>query len=124
LAIKQALPALLEQHLAIAETGDAAIATTALRLRAQIALKQGELGAAREALERALLHATPNGVLAAHVHLRLAKLCEHKLKDLEQALLHAEHTVQAEGPVRHHHRECRLQKKRAQKLGRTKDSSC
>lgn len=78
--------------------GRAEVTVDALMMVASLERLRGELGAQRVALEQALEAAGYVGALAAPVHLALAKLCEHKLRDLPRALRHAELAAEAEGP--------------------------
>ncbi|MFT3712845.1 MAG: ribonuclease H-like domain-containing protein [Archangium sp.] len=66
---------------ALGETAGAAAS-----LEAEVHRRQGRFAEAVEALQRALAHANDK----AELHLRLAKLYEHRLRDLEAARHHAE----------------------------------
>ena len=81
----------------IAVLGSADVVVRARWLVARIELRRHNYGAAMVALKEALPHARRDGNAIAHLHLGLAKLFEHRLHDLSQALLHAEHTADAEG---------------------------
>ena len=47
----------------------------------------------------------------ARFHLALAKLYEHKIKDFELALLHAQRTTEVEGAADRDHRVARVMRK-------------
>lgn len=90
-----------------AARGGGTVATTidALLLRARVARRAKEPQLELEALSEALHHVLPDDARTplagmelrrAQVHLELAKLHEHRLKDLERALLHARQTSPAE----------------------------
>ena len=55
----------------------------------------------------------PDALLASQLHLALAKLCEHQLGRLQEALTHAAHSGLAEGDEASLHRRARLERKRS-----------
>jgi hypothetical protein len=81
---------------AAAGGGGRALTVEALMLEAQLARKQDDLDAEEGAFHEALAEAAGDVGLAAVVHLALAKLCEHRRKDLYRALDHASRTFPAE----------------------------
>jgi uncharacterized protein len=89
--------------------GGGSIAVGALELEARLARKSGDPHGAAAALERAL--AVAQGVRAAELHLRLAKLYEHQLKDPARALAHALHCAAAEEPAANVRRLARLERR-------------
>lgn len=72
------------------------IAFDALVLTAQLARRNRDPQASAQALHRALQTAS-DSVAVSRIHLALAKLYEHALKDLPSAHRHALHTAEAEG---------------------------
>jgi uncharacterized protein YprB with RNaseH-like and TPR domain len=81
---------------AVEGTGSDNVAVDALVLTARLARGQGDHQAQAQALHRAL-SAGPDQEAAAAIHLALAKLYEHKLKDFRRALEHAQQAAEAEG---------------------------
>jgi uncharacterized protein YprB with RNaseH-like and TPR domain len=71
-------------------------AVAGLRLAAETLRRRGEFAHAATLLEQALGEAGSDPVEAATIHLRLSKLYEHKLADLDRALTHAQGTPPAE----------------------------
>jgi uncharacterized protein YprB with RNaseH-like and TPR domain len=90
--------------------GDRAVTVEAYLLAARVARRTKEVDAEEEALLRAVEAASVHAVeaLAAEAHLALAKLYEHKKKNLERALAHAAQTVPAETEDESRHRVARL----------------
>jgi uncharacterized protein YprB with RNaseH-like and TPR domain len=84
----------------------------ALAAVADLERHAGNFPAAVTALEGALA-AGACGRQEALLHLALAKLWEHELKDLERALEHAQHTRRAEGRAEQEHRCARLRRRLA-----------
>jgi uncharacterized protein YprB with RNaseH-like and TPR domain len=84
---------------AAAEHPSGRFAVAGLRLAAATLRRQGEHVRAATLLERALAEAPPGCADVPLIRLELAKLYEHKLRDLERALLHAAATVPAEDGV-------------------------
>jgi uncharacterized protein YprB with RNaseH-like and TPR domain len=80
------------------------VAEEALSLEAELRRRRGEY---REAVD-ALLKALPRAKAPAPLHLRLAKLYEHRLKDVEKARAHAELCGPAEAASVHARRRQRL----------------
>jgi len=80
------------------------VASEAWSLHAEVRRRRGEY---REAVD-ALLHALERAETPAPLHLRLAKLYEHRLRDLEAARRHASLCESAEEPERHAARHARL----------------
>lgn len=78
------------------EAGEPGMAAEAELLRGRWAKRRGDVSLAEACFERAIALGADDTV-AASAHLALAKLCEHQLRDLERALLHAERAVEAEG---------------------------
>lgn len=76
-------------------------------LCAKLLRQGGNVQGALEALHRALEH--PHAAGHAHVHLALAKMYEHQVRDVSRALQHAAHTAHAEGRAAHEKRLTRLQ---------------
>jgi uncharacterized protein len=94
-------------HAAVESDVRGELAAHALYLVGELKLRQGELHAAIEAFERALL-ASSSAFDRARAHLALAKLHEHKTKQPERALSHAEQTGAFEGEEASERRSARL----------------
>ncbi|MCP3142355.1 ribonuclease H-like domain-containing protein [Pyxidicoccus xibeiensis] len=91
-----------------AAAGDrGAVGVEALALASRLARKVGDPDAAAGHLHQALTSA--KGFQAATLHLELAKLYEHRLKDLPKALHHAKLSAAAELPADHQRRVLRLE---------------
>ncbi|QSQ15654.1 ribonuclease H-like domain-containing protein [Myxococcus landrumensis] len=90
-----------------ATRGSGAVGMEAHALASRLARMAGEPQAAAEHLHQALLSA--RGVQAATLHLELAKLYEHSLKDLAGALRHARLAAAAEAPEDHQRRLLRIE---------------
>lgn len=88
--------------------GPPEVTAKAHELAARIEILRGELWPALIRLERALELAHGEALLKSSLHLRLAKLFEHRAKDLERAEEHARFTLLAEGDVLHEKRNARL----------------
>ena len=101
---------------AVEGTGSDNLAVDALLLTAKLARQQGDCTAEARSLHRAL-DAGPDDEVAAVVHLALAKLYEHKLKDYQRALEHARHAVEAEGDEGNQKRLGRIERKAARQSG-------
>jgi len=99
-----------DKALAFARAAGHDLGVRALTVVADLERRAGYIDAAVMALERALATGV-HGREAAGIHLTLAKLSEHKLKDLERALGHARHTLRAEGREKHAHRLARLRRR-------------
>jgi uncharacterized protein len=97
--------------LAGADKGSGALAAQALLLAAKLRGREGAHAEAAELLERALCEAPAEGELAATAHLQLAKLYEHRLGDLERALVHAGATAPCVGREAEAHRVTRLRRR-------------
>ncbi len=82
----------------------ASVIEAASALEAELRRKNAEWSQAVEALHRAVA----NSKEAARHHLRLAKIYEHRMRDYEQARLHAELCAAAEGPESHARRRARI----------------
>lgn len=80
------------------------VASEAWSLHAELLRRRGEFGAAVRALHRALEHAREPAAL----HLKLAKLYEHRLRDYAAARFHAERCGTAEPVALHASRSARL----------------
>lgn len=93
----------------IARASEGPVAEEALLLEAELRRRRGEYREAAEALLRAL----PGAKSPAPLHLRLAKLYEHRLGDLEQAREHAARCGPAEPASVHARRQARLTSKQA-----------
>ncbi len=81
------------------------VASEAWSLHAEVRRRRGEWREAAEALHRALERAQA----PAELHLKLAKLYEHRLHDYGAARHHAALCAPAEEPVRHANRHARLE---------------
>ncbi|HYH99935.1 ribonuclease H-like domain-containing protein [Hyalangium sp.] len=92
-----------------AARGGGTVSVEALTLASQLSRRAGDSGAAAALLQQALTSA--RGTQAAPLHLSLAKLYEHALKDPERALHHARLTTTAESPEEQRHRISRLERK-------------
>ncbi len=89
-----------------------AVAAEALRQVAWLCRRQGDPRAAAQALGKAIsLGGGSERAALAFLHLELAKLLEHRLKDPAGALLHASHCASAELPELHQRRMARLEQK-------------
>lgn len=82
--------------------------TDALLLAAEIWRRCGAFAESARLLEAAVAQLGTSDVQTPGVHLRLAKLYEHKLKDPERALVHAECAAAAEQTVANQRRLTRL----------------
>jgi hypothetical protein len=91
--------------------GPSEITVRAHELLARIDADRGEVDLALARLKRALDAARGDIVAAARVHLKLAKLYEHKKKDLPRALAHATFTAAVEGREAHAKRLRRIAKR-------------
>lgn len=82
--------------------GDERVTIDALELTARLARAEKDHHRAEVALLRALEVAGPIAGLAAPLHLELAKLYEHRLRDPARALVHARcvHLIEGEAPAR------------------------
>jgi hypothetical protein len=86
------------------------VTTQALVLGAQAARKTDDRRVEESMLLEALDHAT--GAERAGIHLALAKLYEHELKDFDRALVHLAKAEEAEDALAIAKRKARLEKKR------------
>jgi uncharacterized protein len=100
----------------LAATGADEVVVGALRLRAVIEVRRRAYPAAVAALATALFHVRRDGEAAATLHLGLAKLFEHRIHDLNEALAHAAHTTGAEGALAQAKRVRRLTRRRDRKV--------
>jgi len=82
--------------------------SSALTLAGDLCLRAHEITRAAELYEQALGEALGREHEAAALHLKLAKLYEHRHKDLERALVHARDTGPVEGEGACAHRVARL----------------
>lgn len=89
--------------------GSHPVAAEAFELVAKLEQKQGDLTAARVALEQGIACVGEDSVSAAPLHLALAKLLEHRLKAPDAALRHARFTLPIEGPEAQGKRVARLE---------------
>jgi hypothetical protein len=89
-----------------AASADRTVASLGLVVAARCRWRAADVRGAVELLERALGLAPPRD--AASLHLALAKLYEHRLKDPAAALQHARASAAAESPARHQRRLERL----------------
>ena len=97
---------------AAAEGGaEAEVATQACLLLGELLRKTGEYSSATKAYEDGLRAASEDEELAAPLHLALAKLHEHRTKDLVRALTHARHTTLEEGREDQQRRVARLERR-------------
>jgi uncharacterized protein len=94
-----------------AARGGGTVSVEALTLASRLSRRAGDPQAAAELLQQALESA--RGTQAAPLHLALAKLYEHSLKDPTRALHHARLTTTAESPEEQRHRILRLERKLA-----------
>lgn len=101
--------------------GSEALTTHALELGARAARKTEALDAEEALLLEALTHADEDD--AVRVHLALAKLYEHRLRDLDRALDHVEALERAIGDEALAPRRARLEQKRAAKIARAQRKS-
>ncbi len=99
-----------ERALHFARAAGQDLGPRALVVVADLERRAGNVDAAVAALERALASGL-RGRERARVHLSLAKLSEHQLKDLERALGHAEQTLRVEGREKHERRLARLRRR-------------
>jgi len=90
--------------------GDAECTVSALLLGARLARSRGDVLSEETSLLRALEAGVEGGRVAA-VHLELAKLYEHRRKDLRRALEHAHRAGEAEAPDAHQRRLARLERR-------------
>ena len=97
-----------------AARGGGTVGVEALTLASQLSRRAGDSEEAVALLEQALTSA--KGLQAAPLHLSLAKLYEHALKDCTRALQHARLTTAAESPEDQHHRILRLERKLARNV--------
>ena len=95
-----------------AERATGGWAADAWMLHARFARRRGDTDEEHRALVAATAEADDDERLG-QAHLALAKLYEHRLKDLDRALTHARHTRWIEGPTRHQKRVARIEAKRA-----------
>ena len=93
------------------------IATQAHSLVARVARRQGEHQLAALALAEALCAASPDALEASRVHLELAKLYEHRLRDPARALEHARACALAEDASTSARRVSRLEARIARAAG-------
>lgn len=96
--------------------GRPSVTTEAHGLLAKVKLRRGEIELARQALEQGIEAAAGEAFLAAPLHLELAKLLEHRVKDHEAAARHAPHTAAAEGPEASAKRVARLERRCARRV--------
>jgi uncharacterized protein YprB with RNaseH-like and TPR domain len=89
---------------------DRDLSLAAHRLRARVHLKRLELDRAEAALLDAL-RLVSDPIEGSPIHLRLAKLYEHRIRDHERASLHAARSFPAEDIDAHLRRTARIQKK-------------
>lgn len=102
-------PRALAFALAAAEGGaPEEIGARALELAARIELERGELDLALDRLKQALYLGAAEPLLFSGLHLKLAKLYEHKKKDYAKAAEHARFTLLAEGEISHERRRARI----------------
>jgi uncharacterized protein len=94
----------------VAGGGPADLGLHAQSLRGLIARRRGDSHGAELAWQQALAHAGCE-LSAGRVHLALARLYEHQLRDLSRAHSHARFTLPAEGPEQHGRRLGRLRRK-------------
>lgn len=99
-----------DKALELARAAGHDLGARALGVVADLERRAGNVDAAVAALTRAL-ETGVTGRDAALVHLTMAKLCEHRLKDLARALEHARHTLRAEGRDKHERRIARLERR-------------
>lgn len=97
-------------HAAARGGGEAACTVEAYLLNARMARRGGDVDDEERALHEAL-RATDDDELRAAVQLALAKLYEHRRKDLGRALEHAEGTALAEGEDAAQRRVARLERR-------------
>lgn len=93
--------------------GQRSVTAEAWELLGKVRTRRGDLAGAREAYERGLDAVDGQPALAAPLHLELAKLLEHKLRDPAGALVHAASTGPVEGPAASAHRVARLERRLA-----------
>ena len=91
------------------------VAGRAALLAAEVHRKHARYEAATEVLEASLGDLTPQSLEMAQVRLALAKLWEHRLKDLKRAFYHAQATELAEGQEGSERRQSRLRRRLARR---------
>ncbi len=101
-------------HAAACGGGGDEVSVDAFMLTARLARRKGDPQAASEALHQAL-EAAFDDTTESQIHLALAKLYEHQLRDLERALHHARRTVEAEGEEPQARRLARLERRLREK---------
>jgi hypothetical protein len=92
-----------------AAAGDREVCLQALSLSAAVARKRGDAGFAVESLRRAL--GIAGRATSAAIHLELAKLYEHRMRDPQRALHHARQVSAAESMPAEQRRLDRLERK-------------
>lgn len=88
----------------VARATEGRVSSEAWSLKAELLRRRGEYAGAVDSLHRALERSQRTAAL----HLKLAKLYEHRLKDLEAAMRHAAQCAAAEAPAAHEARKRRL----------------
>ncbi|MBK8169865.1 MAG: ribonuclease H-like domain-containing protein [Sandaracinaceae bacterium] len=91
-----------------------AVAAEAYALLAHLSKEKGDDAGAGEALRTALTHCNNDEEREGTIHLALAKLYEHRLKNYALALVHAAQATNAEGEEASRKRVARLQKRTSQ----------
>jgi uncharacterized protein len=107
--------ALLYAEAAAESGGPADVTADALWLAAELARRRHDHRARCVLLLRAL-ETADDEERAARIHLALAKLYEHRLRELERALEHARAIAPAEGSAERDHRVARIERKLSARL--------
>jgi uncharacterized protein YprB with RNaseH-like and TPR domain len=95
---------------AVEGSGSDNVTVDALLLTAKLSRQSGDFAGSAGALNEALA-ASPDEQAAAFIHLSLAKLYEHRLRDLDLARHHARFSAEAEGDERNEKRLARIERK-------------
>ena len=98
---------------AAAAGGSLDVTVEACLLAARLLVARGEVHAARVQLEDGLVHGKADDEVVAALHLALAKLFEHRLKDFDRAREHADLSRGAESSDAFERRRARLDRTRA-----------
>lgn len=97
----------------VASTAKTAPVAEALAFLGGVHRKRRDYEAAAAVLERALAVVPAGARRAAELHLMMAKLCEHRLRDFGRALEHARQSASAERAPAHARRVARLERRLA-----------
>ncbi|MBK8014415.1 MAG: ribonuclease H-like domain-containing protein [Deltaproteobacteria bacterium] len=103
----------------LSRSAEPTVVAEAALLSARLRAARGEVDSACEALLSALRVIEGEILLTSQVHLALAKLYEHKLRQYDRALEHGQRSRVAEGALAHEKRCARLARKMSGVPGRT-----